>query len=144
MTDDTSRRRSELRLLADGFKVSQAIYVLVATGVADLLGQREWTADDLAAEAGLHPRSLYRLLRALAAAGILYESEGQRFRMTEVGELLDSKAPGSLAAWAEYMGSPLNWRTWGSLVESVRTGKTGYQILFDTDAWTYRGAHPAD
>ena len=144
MPQDIESAGARLRQLVDGFKISQALYALVVTGVADLLAQRERTADDLAAEAGLHPRALYRLLRALAAAGVLHESDGQRFRMTEVGELLGSEAPGSLAAWTAYMGSPLNWRTWGSLVESIRTGKTAYRILFDTDAWTYRGSHPVE
>lgn len=144
MAHDTDSAVARLRLLADGFKISQAVYVLVVTGVADLLAEGERTSDELAAEAGLHPRSLYRLLRALAAAGILHEDEGQRFEMTELGELLRSSTPGSLAAWTEYMGGSLNWRIWGNLVESVRTGKTGYQILFGTDAWTYRGANPAE
>ena len=133
---------ARLRRLVDGFKVSQAITVLVVTGVADLLAVGEKTADELAVAAGLHPPSLYRLLRALAAAGVLEELGERRFRMSAVGELLGSDSPGSLAGWAEYMGSPTNWRTWGNLQESVRTGKTGFELLFGSDAWTYRAAHP--
>jgi hypothetical protein len=58
----------------DDFKLSQAIYVLVTSGVADQPAAGAQSADDLAARAGLHPKSLYRLLRALASGALLAQA----------------------------------------------------------------------
>jgi hypothetical protein len=112
--------------------------------VADALAGGARTSDELAASAGLHPRALYRLLRALAALGVLHEDEGRRFKLTPLGDGLRSDAPDSLAAWAEFEGSPTNWQTWGKLAESIRTGETAYRLLFGVDAWTHRASHPDD
>jgi O-methyltransferase len=142
--DDTAGANARLKRLIDGFKVSAAIYVFVTTGVADLLAAGTPSSDELAGKAGLDAPSLYRLLRALAAAGVVEELNEKRFRLSPVGELLRSDTPGSLAGWAELMGSPTTWQNWGNLAGSVRTGKTGYQLLQGTDAWTYRLSHPAD
>ena len=51
------------------------------------------------------------------------------------------EAPSSLAAWTAYEGSHVNWLTWGSLADSVRTGETGFRLLFGVDAWAYRQSH---
>jgi len=144
MDDQIESADARLKRLIDGFKVSAAIYVFVATGVADLLAAGEATSDQLARKGSLHSLSLYRLLRALAAAGVVEELDRKRFRLSPVGELLRSNAPGSLAGWAEFMGSPTTWQNWGHLADSVRTGKTAYQLLHGTDAWTYRLSHPAE
>lgn len=142
MNDDITTARADLRRLFDMFKLSQAIYVLVTTGVADLLKDGPHGSDDIAARAGLQPRRLYRLLRVLASSGILEELDGRRFQLTALGEGLRSDAPSSVAGWVEYMGGALSWQTWGSLAESIRSGKTAYQLLFGTDAWSYRAQHP--
>lgn len=142
MAEDIARSRAELRRLIDGFRVTQALNVLVTTGVADLLADGPRMSDELAAAAGFHPRALYRLLRALASLGVLEEDDGRRFKLSPLGDGLRSEASGSLAAWTAYEGSPVNWLTWGSLAESVRTGETGYRLLFGVDAWAYRASHP--
>ena len=63
----------QLRRMINGYQVSQAIYVAVTLGVADLLAGGPQTSAELAEAADAHPDSLYRLLRALAAAGVVRE-----------------------------------------------------------------------
>ena len=142
MAGDVATTRADLRRLFDGFKLSQAIYVFVTTGVADHLSAGPQSADELAARASLNPRSLYRLLRVLASGAILEELEGRRFQLTALGDGLRSDAPSSVAGWVGYMGSPLSWQTWGTLADSIRTGQNAYQLLFGTNAWSYRAEHP--
>jgi sugar-specific transcriptional regulator TrmB len=52
-----------------GYWISQALYVAAKLGLADLLKDGPRTADDLARPTKTHPRSLYRLLRALEKRG---------------------------------------------------------------------------
>src|SRR5438094_5324561 len=54
----------------------------------------------VASEIGSDPTMLYRLLRALAAIGLLAENEAKEFRLTEAGALLRADHPQSLRAMA--------------------------------------------
>ena len=89
-----------LRRLVNGYQVSQAIHVAATLGVADRLADGPRTSDELAAAVGAHPPTLYRLLRALAAVGVLHEEDGRRFALTPVGECLRSDADEPVGGWA--------------------------------------------
>jgi hypothetical protein len=65
-----------LRRLIDGYKVTQAVYVAATLGIADLLADGPRGSDDLAAATGTDAGVLRRLLRALAALGVLEEHDG--------------------------------------------------------------------
>src|SRR4051794_36628124 len=62
-----------LRQLVNGYQITQAIYVAVTLGLPDLLAEGPRTAAELALDAKADTHSLQRLLRALAALGILAE-----------------------------------------------------------------------
>src|SRR5262249_44331274 len=76
-----------------GYITSQAITVAAKLGVADLLINGAKTADQLAQTAGVQPRPLYRLLRALASVGVFAEDSAGRFSLTPLAEPLRSDAP---------------------------------------------------
>jgi len=65
-----------LRRVIDGFRASQVIHAAVALSLADLLGDEYGTSDELAPATEADPRTLYRLLRALAASGSSEKSQG--------------------------------------------------------------------
>lgn len=124
--------------LINGYQLTQALHAAAVLGVADQLKDRARSADELAKAIGTHPRSLYRLLRALAAAGVLHEDEERRFALTELGEPLRSDHPRSVAAWATLIGRPYQWQSWGQLLHGVRTGRNAFFDLHGTDVWTWR------
>ncbi len=131
-----------LRRLVNGFQVTQAIHVAAVLGIADLLADGPRTSDDLAAAAGVHPGALYRLLRALAGAGVFREEADRSFALTELGACLRADAPESVGAWAAFVGEPYQWQAWGALLHSVRTGENAFRHVHGTDSWTYRARHP--
>jgi hypothetical protein len=128
--------------LANSYRVSQALHVAAELGVADELKEGERTSDELAAAVDAHPDTLYRLLRALASVGVLHESDGKRFSLTEAGYDLRSDSPRTIAGWASFIGSSYHWHAWGNLMHSVRTGENAFQHVYGTDVWTYRAEHP--
>ena len=136
--------RAELMRLANGYQVSQAIHVAATLGIADLLGGGTRGSDDVAAEAGVHPGSLYRLLRALAAVGVFREEADRRFSLTPVGRCLRSDADCPLGPWAEFVGRPYQWAAWGDLLHGVRTGGSAFRHVHGTDPWEYRSRHPEE
>jgi hypothetical protein len=128
--------------LVSGFQVSQAISVAAELGIADLLGHGPRDADQLAATTGSHPRSLYRLLRALAGAGVFREDADGRFALTPLGDCLRSDATGSVAPLAVFFGQPEYWQAWGDLRHSVQTGEYAFRHVHGMSPWEYRERHP--
>ncbi|HEY6248105.1 MAG TPA: methyltransferase [Pyrinomonadaceae bacterium] len=109
-----------------GFTVSRAISVAAQFRIADYLKDGPKTADELAQRASVHPRSLYRLLRALSGAAIFSEDSAGRFSLTELGELLRSDHPQSLRGFAELIADAVNFETWAGLSYSVQTGNPAF------------------
>jgi hypothetical protein len=138
------RPSTTLRRLINGYQVSQAIHVAATLGIADLLADGPRTSEELAAETGTHPRSLYRLLRALAAIGIFREEAGARFALTPLGEHLGSDTVESLRGWAAFIGRPYHWQAWAQLSHSVRTGENAFRHVHGTDVWQYRAERPEE
>lgn len=130
--------------MINGYRVSQAMYVAATLGIADLLKDGSRTSDELGAATGTDADTLYRLLRALAAVGVLHEEEARRFALTQLGDQLRSDHPRSLAGWAAYVGRSYYWEAWGHLLDSVRTGENAFRLLHATDVWTYRSEHPEE
>jgi O-methyltransferase domain len=110
--------------------------------VADRLADGPRTSEELAAAVGAHAPTLYRLLRALAAVGVLYEEDGRRFALTPVGECLHSDADEPVGGWAAMIGRPYVWQAWGALLHSVRTGESAFEHVHGVDPWTYRTRDP--
>ena len=132
---------ADLSKLLMGFRVSQAIHVAATLGLADLLAPGARASDELAAATNTHPLALYRLMRALASAGIFREDDHRRFELTPVGELLRSHVAGTQAPMAQMVGRPSYWQAWGDLLHGVRSGETAFDHVHGTDVWAYRASH---
>jgi hypothetical protein len=138
---DASR---ELLRLINGFQISQAIHVAACLHIADHLVDGARSINDLAAISNSRPAPLYRLLRMLAATGVLQEDGDRRFQLTAIGQCLRSDAKGSRAAWAALIGRPYVWQAWGHLLHSTRSGETAFEALNARDVWAYRADHPEE
>ncbi len=129
-----------LMQMITGFWVSSAIYVAAKLELADHIGEESIGADELALSVGVHPGSLYRLLRALASVGVFTEVEPRRFALTPIGNCLKS-GPGSLRAFS-IVGREIGWEPWGQLLHSVRTGDTAFGYLHEMGYFEYLKQNP--
>lgn len=128
--------------MVNGYQVSQAMHVLVRLGIPDRLATGPRSATDLAVEAGAHEPALYRLLRAVAAVGVLEELPDHHFALTELGQALRSDLPGSVAGWAAFIGRPYYWNVWARLYDGVMTGKHAFRLEHGKGVWEFRQDHP--
>jgi hypothetical protein len=131
--------------MINGFQVSQAICAAVTLGLPDLLAGGPRRAEVLATETKTDARSLYRLLRALGAFGILSEQregDSRQFGLTELGELLRTDVSGSLAGWAALVARPSVWAAWGNLLHAVRTGEDAFAGQHGESVWAWRKRRP--
>lgn len=129
--------REKLQQKIGAFRLSQMISVAAKLRLADLLKDRALSVGALAMATGTHEDSLYRVLRTMAGFGIFAEAENRIFRLTPEAEFLRSDIDGSLRVLANAAGEPWMWRSWGSLLHSVKTGETAFDHLYGKDTWTY-------
>ena len=132
-----------IRRMTTAFQMTQLVYVAAKLRIADHLASGPKPVAELAAASGSHADSLYRVLRALAGYGVFAEEEGQRFRLTPAADLLRGDVPGSMRAAAEVRGEDWMWRSWGALIESVKTGKTGFDLVYGTNTFAWFAENPA-
>jgi O-methyltransferase domain/Dimerisation domain len=138
---DFSPSGAMLRMIS-GFRVSRAIYVAAKLGVADLLKGGPKSSEELAQLTGTHAPSLYRVMRALASAGLFGQDEQGRFTLTPVAETLRSDVPNSLRAWAILVLGEEHYEAWGDLMHSVRTGEPAFEHVFGMGVFQYEAQHP--
>jgi hypothetical protein len=110
-----------------GAQMQKSICVATKLGIAELLAERPWTTDELAAQTGTHAPSLYRLLRTLASIGIFAETADHKFELTPIAALLRSDAPNSMRDFVIMMDEGWLWQAWGELMYSVQTGGVAHE-----------------
>jgi len=134
---------AQLLQLVLGMFVSRALGVAAALGVADLLKEGPLGVDELARRTGSTADGLYRVLRALAAAGVFEAGADQRFANNELSTFLRADVPGSIRANALWFNDESGWTAWGRLDHSVRTGKPAFDEVFGSDLFTWLERHPS-
>lgn len=115
--------RTQLLGLINASWTTQAISVAVRLRLPDLLIHEPQTVQTLAQSTSCNAQSLLRLLRALTSIDVVSQHDDGRFELTELGALLRSDTPDSLAAWAEFSGTR-SWAAWSQLAECVRSGQS--------------------
>jgi hypothetical protein len=131
-----------LTQMAFGALLTQALYVAAKLGVADLLAGGPRPVAELAAETGTHERSLYRVLRSLAASGVFAEVGPRTFALTPLAELLRSDAPGSMRNGAIFMGEEWHFNVWANMMHSVRTGRPAWGHTHGREVFDYFAENP--
>src|SRR5678815_101087 len=129
--------------LAFGMKMTQALYVAAKLGVADLLSRGPRHVSQLATATETDDRSLYRVLRSLAAVGIFRETDPRVFELTPYAEALRSDVPNSFRNGAIFMGEEWLWNVMGQMLYSVKTGKSAWARVHGADAFDYLAENPA-
>lgn len=110
-----------------GYRTTQIIHAAALLGICDELAPGPLASSVLATRVRVDPPLLHRLLQALAALGLLNESEDGRFSITELGFLLRSDVDGSLRSTVVGMGEDSWWRAWGQLPRALTSGGVPYE-----------------
>lgn len=125
-----------------GHWVSQAIATAGRMEIADQLLDGPKTVEELASRHGVDADSLYRLLRALASAGIFKETEARRFALTPLAKPLAKSLPDSMHPLALMMGAAEHWSSWGDLSYSVQSGKPSLERITGLSLFDYLAKYP--
>ncbi|MFB7908751.1 methyltransferase [Kitasatospora sp. NPDC056076] len=113
-----------------GYLYPAALRVAVRAGIPDRLVAGPRTAEELAAEAGLHGPFLYRVLRFLATRGVFREDGAGAFHLTPAAQVLRSDVPYSVRSPALLFTDEMYWKSAERLEDTVREGTTVFDDIF--------------
>jgi O-methyltransferase domain/Dimerisation domain len=136
---------AQLIEMGTAYLVSRTVYAAAKLGLADHLASGPKNAAELAGPMAVHAPSLHRLMRTLAALGLLVErGDAQRFSLTALGEALKTGAPGSAKGTLLMVGSSWVGSAMDNIVHSVQTGTTGVEKTQGMPAFDYLALHPEE
>ena len=139
-TADAASTSATLATILAQHQATHALIVAAQLGLADHLAMGPQSAEELAVATGTHPRSLYRLLRALAGLGLLASQADGTFALTPLAEPLRAGVPGSLYSTAQYVAVELI--AWNELLFSLRTGASAWERALGSGHYEYFAHHP--
>ena len=137
------RNSVALYQLITGHWVAQTVRAAADLHVVDHLAASASSAKEIADLESADPATVYRLMRACTALGVL-TWDGARFATTPVGELLREGVPGSMREAALVQGAHGHWQPWGLLPEAVRAGGSRSQAALGSEHFEYMALHPQE
>lgn len=127
--------------MAQGYQLSQALYVATKLGVADILATGPRDVESIAEAAGARSPELRRVLRALVGAGVFTESDDGRFALNDAAAGLRADAPAGTRDVVINFGEEM-YRAFGELLRTVRTGETAFEAVYGQPLFAYYAEHP--
>ncbi len=127
--------------LMAGFVDSRCLHVVANLGMADVVGEGPMPIAELAAELGVDPLSLTRLLRHLVTLG-MFSVHGDQVAHNEASRLLRSDHPLGMLETVQLMALPIIWDSVRHLEDAVRTGRPGTLFHDQRGFFGYLSEHP--
>jgi hypothetical protein len=127
--------------LMDGYLATQLLYVAAKLGIADALASGPLAADALARYVRAELDALRRVLRGLAAEGVLDEHSDGRFGLTALGSCLRADVPSSLRGAIIARGD-LYYGAAAGLLEAVQHGGVPFEHVHNVSFFEYLAQHP--
>jgi orsellinic acid C2-O-methyltransferase len=128
--------------MMNGFRGYQLAVAACRLRLPDLVADGHSDADELSALTGMHPSSLLRALRGLAAWGFFAEDSSGRFTSTPISDAFRSDRPG-LRDMAMMLSNE-GYRAWGELMYVIEKGEPAFEHVFGKTRWEKMAEDPAD
>ena len=139
---DANDDRASLDLLVRGFQISRMLRPVADIGVADRIEANDQLAIDTLAEAcGVLPQPLIRVLRALAAFGVVLGRGRWQHRAHTAFTDAAANSPNSMHHSARCWSAPGSWAAWGML-DVAMNGGVPQVAAWNTERFSYLRMHP--
>lgn len=121
--------------------VLPSLYVAAKLDIAGHLIEKPLPSTEIANRVKADPEAIYRLMRALAGAGIFKQRKDGRFALNSLSRgLLDG--PQSLRHMILHHLGPVNWNLLGDLEYAVMSGNDAFSHKYGMGIYDYLKSHP--
>jgi len=127
----------QLFQLGFGFMTTAALGCVAELEIADKLKNGPKSVALLAAESGVKEEPLYRVLRALATAGVFEERAPKTFALTPAADLLRRDAKGSMRNMMLFLATRIHFELSPEMMHSLKTGETVVEKVYNVSAFEY-------
>jgi predicted transcriptional regulator len=128
--------------LTTGFMATAAIYAVTKLGIPDLLKSGPKPTSEIARACQANEDAVFRVMRALASAGVFAEGAARTFALTPEGELLLSDRPDSQRAMVLWLGCKMHFDTYPELTYAMQTGNTVTEKVYGESCFGYFEKNP--
>src|SRR4029077_15273072 len=111
-----------MRQQLNGFMRTQIIAAAATLSLADHLQNGPRAVEEIASITGLEKEMTFRLLRALAAIGLVASEDEHTFYSLPPLETLLHEVPGSLHEYAMGFATPGQYLPWGYFLQGIKPG----------------------
>ncbi|MGG8406710.1 methyltransferase [Streptomyces sp. 12297] len=126
-----------------GLATPMALRVAATLRIADHIVAGVRTAPDIARASKTDPDALARLLRYLAARGVLRSDGADGYELTTLGEPLRDDHPDGMRAKIDIEGTVGRAELcYVQLLHTIRTGEAAYPVQFGLGFWDDLAQHP--
>lgn len=136
---------AEIVMFESMFQGFQTVHIARAAcqlGLPEHLADGPRSIEDLALASGTKPELLARFLRTLASQQILIDLGDARYALAPLGRTLLPGSAGSMRGAVLMGGSRWMQDLWHALADTLRTGKTGFELVHGCGSWQYFADHP--
>jgi hypothetical protein len=141
--EEIDSERSEFDLLLRSFQVSRMLRLVADLGIADRISLDEHLSlNDLAADCGVQPQPLLRILRALASFEIFAIAPDGSITHTPRSRLLRTDLPNSMHHAARFWAAEGPWRTWEKLDAALIGEMTPHEAAWGMGRFDYLRENP--
>jgi predicted transcriptional regulator len=131
-----------LMQLTTGFMATAAIYAVTKLGIPDILKSGPKPTSEIARACNANEDAVFRVMRALASAGVFTEGAPRTFALTPEGELLLSDRPDSQRSMVLWLGSKMHCDTYPELTYAMETGNTVVEKVYGESCFGYFEKNP--
>jgi SAM-dependent methyltransferase len=142
MSDFELSEEARFRKLLSDYRIASALNVAKELGIPALLASGPRTLVELTRVTEAHPRSLFRLLRALVSVGAIGQIDEGTYVATSLTPYIATDLPSAQAIRALPGGLPHEREAWDHLRDSIITGESAFRRLHGESSWDYHDRYP--
>jgi hypothetical protein len=134
--------RDDIMSILYNYRKAQLIHVAAKLNIAELLAAKKMKINELSSKTGTDRDNLFRIMRALMSIKIFTRNEEDEYENNENSCYLLEDHPKSVKLDAVMRMDEYNWKPWGGLFYSVKTGKNAFKKVFNKNLFEYLAENP--
>lgn len=121
--------------------LARALFVAADLNIAEHISSQPMTVNEIAAVTNSNPASLQRLLYFLELCEVFEKHDDEKYYLNEFSQTMRNNDPCTIKPFLLH-DDETRWNSFGHLGYSIATGNASFDMLYDTDYFSYLKKNP--